>query len=304
MDKYLNPKVNEILTAMKGKEQTKRCGTLYFKVVYRGLDMTEDGSQKWVTYSKSYQNLSESSYIYSNSAATVALLSNWNSVSKIAKTAYFKAADTAVEFGNVELKSNQGSILVRDCKRGTLIKLLNDSENATEKNRYSNHYLNAITRMDGKNLFSSYSVYLNSYRSALDLSYASSAMTAKHMVELLPAFSSSYINWQTYASKENSYDSVASLTRRKISAKNLSSVFVTSKSKNTNMKQQNIQYSEYSPYSGNVYYFENGNHRLAIILYANNLWKDENKAVEQIVREALSDFKGPQNFTADELKAL
>lgn len=297
IDKYLNPKVTDILNVIKSNTNVRNYPTLYFKVMYRGLDKDESGTTKWVTYSKSYQNLKDSDYLISNQATILSQLANWGSVSKSLNSSYKASAKAAVDFGNCILKDGVDNIFVKDCSREQLLSLLSSKENSTIKNKYINYYLESVSSKNGISKYASYSTYLNSFKNSIDLSYSAASMTAAHLTDVMPSFSSSLCEWISYATKENSFDKNTTLTRRRIAIKDMSAVFATSKSKNTGMGKNHILYSSYDKYGGNAYYFENGNHKLAIFFYGDNLWKDENSEVENIIKTSLVDLKGPQDFS-------
>lgn len=302
IDKYLNPKVTEILNTIKSNNTVKDYSTLYFKVLYRGLDMDESGNPKWVTYTKSYQNLKDSDYFISDQAVILSQLSNWGSIGNSLRTAYEASESAAIDFGNCAIKDGNNEVFVKDCSREDLLRLLNTKENSGIRNRYINYYLEAISTRGGTPKYSGYSSYLNSFKNSIELSYSSAAYTAAHIAGTVPAFSSSNCEWISYAARENAFDSNTTLTRRRISVKDLSSAFATSKSKNSGMGNSSIKYSAYDKYGGNVYYFENGNHKLAVFFYGDNLWKAENSEVEEVIRTSLEGFKGPQDFNASDFQ--
>lgn len=299
IEKYLNPKITKTLNVLKTNTSTKNYPTLYFKVAYRGLDMMEDGTQKWVTYSKSMQNMSESSNILSDSASVILQLANWENIQDTLKDSYTYEHSKAVEFGKTMVNGIRGPKTLGDCTIDELIQVLGLPQNRSIKVKYINTYLKAI----GSKKYHTLNSYIQSYQNNLELSYSSASTTAKHLSNILPVFSNGHVAWSPLTVKENEYDTVATLVRNRISARDMSSIFNTSQS-NNKLKTEEIKYSNYSKYDGRVFYFENGNHKLVIMLYGDNLWKAQNKEFEEIVRNELSDLKGPNEFTSDQLKAM
>lgn len=296
IERYLNPKVETILSSIKANNVAKDYPSLYFRVLYRGIDRDQDGNSKWVTYTKSYQNLKESDALYGKQAVVLSMLANWNSINKELKNAYVKASMIAGEFGNSTLKYGGQEIFVRDCSTPELLSRTGLKENTSLRAKYINYYLEAISMENSQYKYSGYSSYMNSFRNSLNTSYSSAVTTALHIADVLPTFQSSSCTWISYAGKENSYDKDSTLTRRRIQAGSVSSAFSTSKSKNTNMGKVSMKYTEYSRYGGNVFYFENGAHKLAILVYGDNLWKKENTDVEQLISQSLNGFKSPEEF--------
>lgn len=303
IDTYLNPKITSILNTINSSDVIKNYPSLYFKVLYCGLDKTDDGEQKWVTYSKSYQNIKDSSFMNSDNATIIALLSRWDTLNKTVKNTYFTASNMAKEFGEQNIKNTNGSfIAVKNCSREQLLQFLPLEDNVSIQNKYINYYLSAIASESNTSKYNSYSSYLNSYHSSLDTSYSAAANTADHIVSTLPSFVSPNLKWISYATKENSYDANATLIRKYISTEQVSSIFNTGLKPKSNMGSSSILFSDISTYNGGAYYFENGNHKLVLLFYGDNLWKNENKAIYEFIKTSLSDLKGPQEFTYDTLK--
>lgn len=299
INEYLKPFIEDIL--LKVKSNTNLTSSdLYINVIYRGLNKELDNSFEFVTYNNIYDSFTNTNYFYGNNPVAVVLLRYWQKYSSSLNKVWYDYKKEVNEFGNYEINKDGITKKAKNCNAIELIPMITSPSGNSEAIYYlfSSKYGNKVSN----HLFSD---YILRFEKTPIFDYTSSVTCLKQIFETIPIFKPEKVKlWDFLNIKEDPIKEDSHLFLRRISKSIVSSAFVKQEV-NKDLGNNEILYKNFSIYGGSLYYFENANHLVAIILYCDKLWSNScEQTVKDFIMNSLASFRNPTEITTSELSSL
>lgn len=296
---YLKPFIESLILKINS-DKNLASSDLYLNVVYRGLYRDKNNNLKFITYNNLYDSLPDNSFFYGNNSVASVLLRYWQKQSSSLELIWNAYKKEVLTLGECKITNNTITKKVKDCTAKELLPLATEPFGNSKAIYYlfSSEYGNSASN----HLFSE---FIQKFNKDIDFTYASSVTSMKHLFETIPIFkTNNYTFWDYLNIKEDVIKKDEHLFLRKISKSSVSSAFIKQEI-NQNLGTDYIFYKDNSIYGGSLYYFENANHLISIILYCDKLWTNSlDQIVKNFVINSLVSFRNPTEISTSELSDL